>query len=156
MDAEPTQEYASQRPQLPEVVVSQPWDLTRAHNKPEITIGDPIYDPDPTLNIDWLLSYDYKEIAHMDLDEWEYAKRWEAHPILPFLYLGPSVMAKNKDFLREKHITLSVGITIGESSLRLLKPALQAAADLGIMNQSLVANSMSEMISLFNKAKFSK
>ncbi|KAI1152745.1 protein-tyrosine phosphatase-like protein [Nemania diffusa] len=51
-----------------------------------------------------------EQVAHDVASTWTYASRREAHPVLEYLYLGPSNVARNRQWLKEKGITMIMGV----------------------------------------------
>jgi serine/threonine/tyrosine-interacting protein len=144
------QEYSLQRPQQPHILVPPPPFSDSKDGV--VSIGNPIFNPDVELNVDFLSDTPYKVIKSLSLPDWQYKNRREAQSVLPFLYLGPSSAAKDKAFIQNEGITMILGITVGQFGVRLLQPALNAAEELGIERESLSANTLSDLIPLFARS----
>jgi serine/threonine/tyrosine-interacting protein len=111
----PTQAYAHQRqlePQRPHFDIPPPevkWD--RSGNSSFEPEGQPFranssqYGNPDFLNA--LGSVYPLQMAH-SMYSWQYEMRRDAHNITPFLFLGPSSMAKNVSFIKDNGITLLV------------------------------------------------
>lgn len=64
-------------------------------------------------------------------DSWTYEMRWQAQLILDFLYLGPASVAKDINFLRDKHISLVILVRDARMNGSKSDPVERAAAELG-------------------------
>lgn len=72
-------------------------------------------------------------IASIDRSEsWAYEMRWQAQPILDFLYLGPTAAVKDIDFMRNSQITLLVIIRDSRMKNTKAQVAERISSDLGI------------------------
>jgi serine/threonine/tyrosine-interacting protein len=95
------------------------------------------------------------QIPHIVFDntrEWKYECRREVQLITPFLYLGPSVGAKNRDFLSREGITMLLAIRDTRSAQAHLLSADKVAAELGIASASVDVAGNQELIAAFPKA----
>jgi serine/threonine/tyrosine-interacting protein len=102
-----------------------------------------------------LTSADLKNVAqvrHVAVDQtskWKYEWRRSAQMILPFLYLGPLVAAKDKDFLKEARITMLLVIRDSKSAQARLLNADKVATELGIASEALDVAGAQELIAAF-------
>lgn len=64
-------------------------------------------------------------------ESWTYEMRWQAQPILDFLYLGPASVAKDMNFLRDKHISLVILVRDARMNGSKSDPVERAATELG-------------------------
>lgn len=108
----PIQEYVYQIPGPPSVWIPSPV----LNNNEELSIEPSAshdYGSTGFANVDFLEEVTYPKvetsIASAILD-WNHQQRWTAQLILPFLYLGPSSMARDDVFLREQGITMILRI----------------------------------------------
>ncbi|KAK4177338.1 protein-tyrosine phosphatase-like protein [Triangularia setosa] len=83
--------------------------------------------------------------------QWQYAHRRLAQPILDFLYLGPSSAAKDRDFLREKGITLIFGVHDARYT-GILRSIERAAEEVGIAADTIDVPYMQGLVGLFGLA----
>ncbi|EED21549.1 possible dual specificity protein phosphatase 3 [Talaromyces stipitatus ATCC 10500] len=81
--------------------------------------------------------------------EWMYSKRREAQQILPFLYLGPASVARDRDFIRSEGITLLLSIRDKRSAIARLLSGTKVAEELGIQSDAIDVNNEQELISLY-------
>jgi serine/threonine/tyrosine-interacting protein len=102
-----------------------------------------------------LTSEDLKNIAqvhHVAVDQtskWKYEWRRSAQMILPFLYLGPLVAAKDKEFLQAAGITMLLVIRDTKSAQARLLCADKAAHELGIASAAIDVAGTQELIAAF-------
>ena len=84
---------------------------------------------------------------------WEYNHRRTAQKILPYLYLGPISVARDKDFLKRENLTMLLAARYrhGQSS-NLMAGAAQAATDLGIDIEYMDVQSPSDVVGSFSKS----
>lgn len=86
---------------------------------------------------------------HASTADWTYAQRREAQQILPFLYLGPASMARDRDFVRNEGITLLLSIRDKRSAIARLLSGAKVAEELGIQADAIDVDSEQELISLY-------
>jgi serine/threonine/tyrosine-interacting protein len=84
--------------------------------------------------------------------EWTYSMRREAQQILPFLYLGPASVARDKDFIRNEGITLLLSIRDKRSAIARLLSGSKVAEELGVQCDSVDVDSDQELIALYPHA----
>lgn len=85
----------------------------------------------------------------LGLGEWKYEMRREAQEILPFLYLGPAMCVKNRDFMLKEHFTLLLSIRTKLSVQARLVSGQRIADELGIEAASVDFLDNQEFISTF-------
>lgn len=85
-------------------------------------------------------------------NEWTYAMRREAQQILPFLYLGPASVARDKEFVKNEGITLLLSIRDKRSAIARLLSGTKVAEDLGILSDSIDVDNDQELIALYPEA----
>lgn len=136
-------EYSYRLPSPPRIVIPPP---TLATEMPDLDIGRVAETENGELDMSFLGHIDLENIIQRNsLLEWSYERRRQAHMILPFLYLGPMIAAKDKAFLHNEGITMVLSI---RSNAKAMSGALQAAQDAGVdvatleipLYQSLVSN----------------
>ncbi|KAK4199455.1 protein-tyrosine phosphatase-like protein [Triangularia verruculosa] len=98
-----------------------------------------------------LFSYLDNQQAIDSSHAWQYAHRRLAQPILDFLYLGPASAARDRDFLREKGITLILGIRDSRYT-GMLKSIERAAEEVGISADTIDVPPMQPLVGLFGIA----
>lgn len=86
---------------------------------------------------------------HASTADWTYAQRREAQQILPFLYLGPASMARDRDFIRNEGITLLLSIRDKRSAIARLLSGAKVAEELGIQADTVDVESEQELISRY-------
>lgn len=130
----------------------------RLPTPPRIVVPPPTLSSDsPSLNVE-LASINDPQLAflkEMDLEdivskntvlEWAYERRRQAQMILPWLYLGPMVSAKDKVFLAREGITMVLAVRAREGTMN---GALTAARDVCPDVVTLEASTMNELIARF-------
>jgi serine/threonine/tyrosine-interacting protein len=146
-------DYVFRMPTPPRIVIPPlaTWNHTE-NGGSDYSLGPLVSHSDPAVNIDFV---DARECSKMVNDKnghnWNYAMRREAQAILPFLYLGPYVAAKDKEFLRQEGITMVLGITPPGTGV-LTIGAMKAAAELGIAKATIEVAQARELISVFPTA----
>lgn len=97
--------------------------------------------------------------AHLDgftrrfkFSQWHYAMRREAQPVLPFLSLGPYSCLRDRDYLRAQGFTLLLAIRNRHSAQARLVSGDKAAAEIGIMADTIDVLDHQELISAFPRA----
>lgn len=78
--------------------------------------------------------------------EWAYERRRQAQMILPWLFLGPMVAAKDKGFFEREGITMVLAIRSRNNSM---SGALQAARDAGLAVATIETPTYHTLISRF-------
>ncbi|KAF2430166.1 hypothetical protein EJ08DRAFT_649954 [Tothia fuscella] len=146
------QDYVFRMPTPPRIVIPPitGWN----HVDTEWELGSIVSQPDAATNIDFLDADDCKQlIMAKSTSSWNYTNRREAQAILPFLYLGPYAVARNKAFLQEEKITMVLGIippNVNPTTLT-VGPS-KAANELGILSQTIMVSQDRELISVFPQA----
>ncbi|KAJ5915716.1 hypothetical protein N7466_011649 [Penicillium verhagenii] len=98
-------------------------------------------------------------LAHLDgftrrfkYSQWSYEMRRESQPILPFLSLGPSVCLRSREHLSSQGFTLLLAIRNTASAQARLVSGDKAAAELGILADTIDVLDNQELISAFPRA----
>lgn len=84
--------------------------------------------------------------------QWSYGMRREPQPIFPFLTLGPSSCLREREALQAHGFTLLLGIRNTHSAHARLISGDKAAADLGILADTVDVLDNQELISTFPRA----
>ncbi|CAG8908008.1 unnamed protein product [Penicillium egyptiacum] len=84
--------------------------------------------------------------------QWNYDMRRQAQPILPFLSLGPSSCLRDADYIRSQGFTLLLAIRSRHSAQARLVSGEKAAAEVGIMADTVDVLDNQELISAFPRA----
>ncbi|RAK98630.1 dual specificity protein phosphatase family protein [Aspergillus ibericus CBS 121593] len=84
--------------------------------------------------------------------EWLYEKRRTAQQILPFLYLGPWSCLSERDWLNQDGITLLLAVRDRRLAVARLVSGEKAAADLGIVADSVDIQDYQELITALPQA----
>ncbi|KAK0668688.1 protein-tyrosine phosphatase-like protein [Cercophora samala] len=98
-----------------------------------------------------LFSHIDTQTANNSSYHWQYAHRRLAQPILDFLYLGPASTVKDHDFLREKGITLILGVRDARY-MGILRSVERAAQEVGIAADTIDVPHMQSVVGLFGLA----
>jgi serine/threonine/tyrosine-interacting protein len=140
------EDYVFRMPTPPRIVIPPiaGWNYTETN----WTVGPVISNPDDRLNIDFVNDWQCEEfVLEKTKGSWTYAKRREAQPILPFLYLGPTVAAKDKEFLRREGITMLLGVQPPGKAM-FTSAAMKAADELGIAKATIEAAQTQDLIAV--------
>ncbi|OGE56653.1 hypothetical protein PENARI_c003G04824 [Penicillium arizonense] len=84
--------------------------------------------------------------------QWSYEMRRQAQSILPFLSLGPSSCLRDRDYIRSQGFTLLLAIRNKHSAQARLVSGDKAAAEVGIMADTIDVLDNQELISAFPRA----
>jgi serine/threonine/tyrosine-interacting protein len=125
------EEYVFGVPNLPRMLIPPPSFSTP--DTLDLQLGKVVPCPDPNLNVEFLNQAIDTTGIKWAVNNWEYSKRRQAQPILPFLYLGPINMAKDRAFLADQDISLVLGIQLNTRFGELQAQAVsRVAGQLGI------------------------
>lgn len=83
---------------------------------------------------------------------WRYESRRAAQPVLDFLYLGPSSVAKDRDFLQREGITMLLAARDSRLAQARLMSAERVAQELGLAVDYIDVSSRQELIQAFPHA----
>jgi serine/threonine/tyrosine-interacting protein len=95
------------------------------------------------------------QVSHTAVDQtrnWKYENRREAQLITPFLYLGPSVAAKDIKFLQTEKITMLLVIRDTKSAQAFILSGDKVANQLGIESAAVDVSGSQELIAAFPRA----
>jgi serine/threonine/tyrosine-interacting protein len=136
--------YSYRLPTPPRITVPPPTYTTAI---PGLVVGG---EPTDQIDLSFLRALDLEDIVQRNtLLEWSYERRRQAQMIMPWLYLGPMVAARDKDFLAREGITMVLAIRAREKSLT---GALQAARDVCAEVATIEVPSFYELIGKFTEA----
>jgi hypothetical protein len=117
-------EYTYRLPTAPRIVVPPP---TLTTEMPGLVVGAAAAGEDGDLS--FLQELDLEHIIQKNtLLEWAYERRRQAQMMLPWLYLGPMVAAKDRAFLAREGITMVLAVRAQDNTMT---GALHAARDVG-------------------------
>lgn len=134
-------EYSYRLPTPPRIVVPPPTITT---DMPELIVGG---GGDEGLDMSFLQELDMEDIVQKNtLVEWAYERRRQAQMILPWLYLGPMVAAKDRAFLEREGITMALAI---RSKVNSMMGAVQTATEVGLEVATVEAPSFHDLIGRF-------
>jgi serine/threonine/tyrosine-interacting protein len=95
------------------------------------------------------------QVSHTAVDQtrnWKYENRREAQLITPFLYLGPSLAAKDIKFLQAEAITMLLVIRDTKSAQARMLSGDKVANQLGIASAAVDVSGSQELIAAFPRA----
>jgi serine/threonine/tyrosine-interacting protein len=105
-------EYTYRLPAAPRIVVPPP---TLTTDMPGIIVGTA---PAGEADLSFLKELDLDDIIQKNtLLEWSYERRRHAQMLLPWLYLGPMLAARDRDFLQKEGITMVLAIRTQNNSM---------------------------------------
>ncbi|KAF1912971.1 hypothetical protein BDU57DRAFT_456958 [Ampelomyces quisqualis] len=118
-------EYSYRLPTAPRIVVPPPTIQT---DMPGLSVGPP---SPGDADLSFLKELDLEDIIQKNtLMEWAYERRRQAQMMLPWLYLGPMVAAKDQAFLAREGITMVLAIrTQANSMTGAIKASQQVCAE---------------------------
>jgi serine/threonine/tyrosine-interacting protein len=134
-------EYTYRLPTPPRIVVPPP---TLTSEMPGLIVTNGSSDD---LDMSFLKAMDLEDIIQKNtLLEWSYERRRQAQMILPWLYLGPMVAAKDKEFLAREGITMALAIRARENTMT---GAMQASREVCAEVATVDAPTFHELTSKF-------
>ena len=146
----PAQSWSFRVPSPPRIVVPPP--NLSANGLPDLHLvsdGTHSFPSSGFTNTEFLKTVTYDNFVKSNaMLEWKYEERRKAQEVLPFLYLGPSSAARDKEFLIKEGITLVLAVRNTLSAqARLLGSKI--AQELGIEVQAIDVQSNQELIAAF-------
>ncbi|KAI0478484.1 protein-tyrosine phosphatase-like protein [Xylariaceae sp. FL0804] len=148
--AVPAAPYTQRAPSPPQVMIPAP--LWSALNEP-IKVVPSFANIDPmSLSASDLaiITQDGRpQVAHDSAVSWAYESRRTAQPILDFLYLGPSSVARDVDWLRDHGITLLLAARDARMADLRLMAVDRVARELGIQAEHVDVEGYHELIRAF-------
>jgi serine/threonine/tyrosine-interacting protein len=104
-------EYTYRLPAAPRIVVPPP---TLTTDMPGLVVST----SDTDVDLGFLKNWDLDDIIQKNtLLEWSYERRRQAQMLLPWLYLGPMLAARDKDYLQREGITMVLAIRAQDNSM---------------------------------------
>jgi len=105
-------DYTYRLPTPPRIVVPPP---TLANDMPGLVVGA---SNESEVDLSFMNDLNLEDIVQKNtLIEWAYERRRQAQMILPWLYLGPMVAAKDRAFLEREGITMAFAIRAQDNSM---------------------------------------
>ena len=133
-------EYTYRLPTPPRVVLPPP---TLSTDMPGLVIGT---GPEG-LDMSFLKEMALEDIVQKNtLIEWAYERRRQAQMVLPWLFLGPMVASKDKEFFARDGITMVLAIRSRDNSM---SGALQAARNAGLAVATIETPTYHDLIGRF-------
>lgn len=134
-------EYSYRLPTPPRIVVPPP---TLTTDMPGLAIGSRGAED---LDMGFLKDLDLEDIVQKNtLLEWAYERRRQAQMILPWLFLGPMVAAKDKLWMEREGVTMVLAIRAQVNSMM---GAMQAAGDVCLEVATIEAPTFHSLIGRF-------
>lgn len=130
-------QYTYRLPTPPRVAVPPP---TLSTDMPGLVVGAGF----GGLDMSFLKELALEDIVQKNtLIEWAYERRRQAQMILPWLFLGPMVASKDRDFLAREGITMVLAVRSRDGSM---SGALQAARGAGLAVATIEAATYHDLI----------
>ncbi|KAF2817340.1 phosphatases II [Mytilinidion resinicola] len=140
-------EYVYRLPTPPRIVIPPP---TLANELPEVEIDRPSQRSAGDVDVSFLNSVDFSSVVSRNsLIDWSYERRRQAQMVLPFIFLGPMVAAKDMTFLQNEGITMILAIRPRATGM---VGAFKAAEEAGIHTATLEVPDYHTLISTFPRA----
>ncbi|KAI1093087.1 phosphatases II [Rostrohypoxylon terebratum] len=146
----PTAPYSSRAPSPPSILIPVP----NLQNSDDHIAVVPSYEKvDPTsLSADDLkiITQNHKEqLAYDSAFNWAYEYRRAAQPITDFLYLGPSNIARDREWLQKTGITMLLAARDSKMAEARLMATDRVAQELGIQSEYVDVSGYNELICAF-------
>ncbi|KAH7385415.1 hypothetical protein DE146DRAFT_204524 [Phaeosphaeria sp. MPI-PUGE-AT-0046c] len=136
-------EYSYRLPSAPRIVVPPP---TLSTDMPGLIVGPASLGG---IDLGFLKELDLQDIIQRNtLLEWAYERRRHAQMMLPWLYLGPMLAAKDKVFLTNEGITMVLAIRAQDKSMT---GALKAAGEVCAQVSTIETPTFHELIGRFGE-----
>lgn len=134
-------DYTYRLPTPPRIVVPPP---TLANDMPGLVVGT---GNDSEVDLSFMNQLNLEDIVQKNtLIDWAYERRRQAQMILPWLYLGPMVAAKDRAFLEREGITMAFAIRAQDNSMM---GALNASREVCAEVTTIEVPTFHELISRF-------
>ncbi|OCK81365.1 phosphatases II [Lepidopterella palustris CBS 459.81] len=141
------QEYVYRLPTPPRIIIPPPTLQTEV---PDVAIERVIHPEEGQVDMSFLSGVDFSDVVQRNsLIEWTYERRRQAQMVLPFLYLGPMVAAKDMAFLRNEQITMLLAIRPRQTGMI---GAFKAAQDANLETCAIEVPNNQALISTFPNA----
>ncbi|KAI0889269.1 phosphatases II [Annulohypoxylon maeteangense] len=146
----PAAPYSARPPSPPSIVIPTP----NLHNSNEHITVVPSYEKvDPaslSANDLKIITQNHKEqLAKDSAANWTYESRRVAQPILDFIYLGPSSVARDREWLRKTGITMLLAARDSKMAGIRLMATEKVAQELGIQSEYVDVSGYDELIRSF-------
>ncbi|KAI2464552.1 phosphatases II [Annulohypoxylon bovei var. microspora] len=146
----PAAPYSARPPSPPSILIPAP----NLHNGHEHIVVVPDYEKvDPaSLSADdlMIITQNHKEqLAKDSAVNWTYESRRVAQPILDFVYLGPSSVARDREWLRNTGITMLLAARDSKMADIRLMATEKVAQELGIQSEYVDVSGYNELIRAF-------
>lgn len=142
---------------------------TRPPSPPVIHVPTLIVDPESTISITpscenadpsqltleelTIITRNKAQVSQVPRGTWGYESRRVAQPILDFIYLGPSSVTKDREFLQREGITMLLGVRDSKmAQAQLMMRVRDVAQELGIAVDFVDIESHHQVIAGFNRA----
>ncbi|KAL5114627.1 hypothetical protein ACEQ8H_007472 [Pleosporales sp. CAS-2024a] len=139
-------EYSYRLPTLPRIQVPPP---TLTTDLPGIVVSTT---PVGQVDLSFLREIDLHDIIQKNtMQEWAYARRRQAQMLLPWLYLGPMLAARDKAYLQTEGITMVLAVRAQSNSM---SGALNVSHEAGAEVQTIEVPNFHGLISRFRETTF--
>jgi len=150
----PAHAWSYRVPSPPRIVVPPP--VLNNFGVPNLAIGQtPFHDYESSefANADFLDTVTYGDfVTANNMLDWKYEQRRMAQNILPFLFLGPTSAARDKDFLKREGITMLLAVRNTMSAQAKLLNGSKVAGELGLQSATIDVAGNQELIAAFPRA----
>ncbi|OTB03025.1 hypothetical protein M426DRAFT_322046 [Hypoxylon sp. CI-4A] len=146
----PAAPYSRRAPSPPTILIPHPHLADSTKHLAVVPTYDKV-DPTSLSPVDLkIITQNYKEQLAMDsAHNWVYESRRTAQPILDFIYLGPSSVARDRQWLRDNGITMLLAARDSSMANIRLMDVDQVAQELGIEAAHVDVAGYSELIRAF-------
>ncbi|KAI1501032.1 protein-tyrosine phosphatase-like protein [Biscogniauxia marginata] len=146
----PAAPYSSRPPSPPSIVIPTPVFLN-ASEPMKVVPSYASIDPASlsVRDLEIITQNGKTQIAHDSGHAWAYESRRTAQPILDFLYLGPSTVARDRKWLRDNGITLLLAARDAQMAEIRLMAVDKVADELGIQAEHVDVRGYHELIRAF-------
>ncbi|KAI1798516.1 phosphatases II [Daldinia bambusicola] len=151
--AVPAAPYSMRPPSPPSIVIPAPI-LSYANEHIKVVPDYEKVDPASLSANDLkIITQNYKEqLARDSALNWAYENRRVAQPILDFLYLGPSSIARDREWLCKEGITMLLAARDSQMAVMHLMAPKKVAQELGIQLEYIDVSGYNELIRAFPSA----
>lgn len=145
----PAQAWSYRVPSPPSVHVPPPRLNARGIPDFQLSQNPQDFEYNGFANIEFLKTVTYDNLVTTNaLLDWKYERRRQAQQILPFLFLGPYMAARDSAFLQRESITMVVAVRDTLSAQAKLLGS-KAAESLGILSRTVDVAGNQELIAAF-------
>ncbi|KAI2621535.1 phosphatases II [Hypomontagnella submonticulosa] len=149
----PSSPYVRRAPSPPSILIPAPT-LRHASDYIKIVPSYDRVDPASLSASDLqIITQNYKEqLADDSAMNWSYENRRQAQPILDFLYLGPSNVLQNRQWLRDNGITMLLAARDSKMAVARLLSGDKVAQELGIQAAYVDVSGYEDLVRAFPAA----